>query len=140
MKLASARDATKIIAQCMDENAPYYDDGVIVSFVPTVPSHVRQRGFNHTKLIAQEFARLRGLEYRELLSRCDNSKQVGKSRQQRLSQLKGVFSTNNAVDSEKSFLLIDDVTTTGATLTEATKTLKKSGFKNIEALVFAQTI
>lgn len=139
MKLGSTREATSVIAQLLDESVPYYDNPV-VSFVPTTPSHIRQRGFNHTRLIAKEFARLRGYKYQELLSRADNSKQVGKTRQERLSQLRGVFNARDVVDQNNTVLLIDDVTTTGATINEATKTLKKTGVKNVEALIFAQTI
>ncbi|HMS23267.1 MAG TPA: hypothetical protein PKB09_00465 [Candidatus Saccharibacteria bacterium] len=139
MKLGSAREVVDLIAGYLDEMAPYYDNP-FVCYVPTTPAHVRLRGFNHTKLIAKEFARLRGYEYRELLSRHDSAKQVGESRKQRMSQLKGVFIASDIEDLARPVLLIDDVTTTGATISEATKTLRKSGIKNVEALIFAQTI
>lgn len=139
MKLGSAREVANIIARYLDELAPYYEDP-IVSYVPTTPAHVRLRGFNHTQLIAKEFARLRGYEYQKLLSRHDSAKQVGKTRKQRMSQLEGVFIASDVQVRDRNILLIDDVTTTGATISEATRTLKKSGTKNIEALIFAQTI
>jgi ComF family protein len=139
MKLASAREATSVIAKCLDELAPYFDN-LIVCYVPTAPAHVRLRGFNHTRLIAKEFAQIRGYKTLELLSRTDSAKQVGRTRQERLSQLKGVFAIEEKPKPKQTVLLIDDVTTTGATINEAAKTLKKSGIKNVEALIFAQTI
>jgi ComF family protein len=139
MKIGSSREASKIIVQILLDNAPYYHDFCVVN-IPTAPSHVRERSFDHSKLIAKQFAGSKELEFNQLLTRHDKAKQVGKSRQLRLSQLKGVFEVAEPANIPKKVLLIDDITTTGATLNEAAKTLIRAKVKEIEALVFAQTV
>lgn len=139
MKIGSNREATQCISQILLDNGPYYHDFIVVN-TPTALSHVRERSFDHSKMIASQFANGRDLEYRQLIKRYDKAKQVGKSRQKRLKQLKGAFEVADTPDIPKKVLLVDDITTTGATLNEAAKTLKRSKVKEIETLVFAQTI
>lgn len=138
MKIGANREIASIIASIMNDQAPFYS-GPCVSNVPTAPAHTRERSFDHSKTIAKEFAKLRDLEYQELLKRYDKSKQVGKTRAQRLNQLTGKFEVSGS-NLPKSVIIIDDVVTTGASLNEVAKTLKRAGIKNISALVFAQTV
>lgn len=97
----------------------------------------RERGFNQTELLCQEILKngLVGiLEYRPdaLVKVKDAESQVkARNRTERLANLKGCFFAPHDRVSGRNIILIDDVMTTGATAEEATRTLKKSGAKNI---------
>lgn len=139
MKLEACRSATSFIARSLDENAPYFSD-VVVTYAPTSPARVRERGFDHAKNIATEFARLRGLPCATLLARSGSVKQAGASRAERMKQVQGAYRSTATVPPGTHIVLIDDVLTTGATICEAAKVLKKAGASQVDGLIFAQTI
>jgi predicted amidophosphoribosyltransferase len=61
-----------------------------------------------------------------------------KDRNVRLKNLAGTFAVKNPeLIAKKNIILIDDVTTTGATLNEARRTLKKSGARKVIAFTVA---
>lgn len=120
------------------------------SLLVPVPLHRAKklyRGFNQAELIAAEIAkRLNKLDIVtsviNILRRTRKTKtQVGMTKEQRQQNLKQAFCI-----ASKSFLkfknrkifLIDDVMTTGTTLEECGEVLKKNGFQDIRALVFAR--
>lgn len=137
-KFNHARSAAGLIANYMGEALPYTTD-VIVTSVPTATSRVRQRGFDHSRLLAKELAKQKGLKYDYLLARMGQLKQVGTKRATRQKQAENSFRATTNLTGAR-ILLIDDVTTTGATLEQAAKALKKAGAKSVNALVFAQTM
>ncbi len=118
-------------------------DPIKTIFVP-IPLHKKrylQRGFNQSKLIADELAKELFVPVKQLLKRNKNTEtQVSMNRQERLINLKNAFEIINEqeIDKQKNIILIDDVVTTGSTLNECTVVLKKSGFENVYALVVAQ--
>ena len=141
MKVDAQRQACRLIARAMHQSAPRLSLAVCITSVPTAPARIRERGFDHGALIAREFARLRGLPYRPLLIRRGRAKQAGASRAQRAVQLKGAYQSNTKTAIKgQHILVIDDVTTTGATLVEVASVLKSAGAGQVDALVFAQTI
>lgn len=140
MKLNSCRQACSVVATRLEEIAPYYDKSVVITYVPTSTKRVRERGFDHARLIAKTFAKKRGLQTRNLLLRTTHQKQAGTDKKTRLQQAKGSYQAITPSISIDRVVLIDDIITTGATLSEATRVLKKAGVKNIESLVFAQPI
>ena len=140
MKLKSHRQACSVIASRLDEVAPYYDKSAVITYVPTSTKRVRERGFDHARLIAENFAKIRDLRCKNLLLRTTQQKQAGSDRKTRLIQVKGSYQTIKPSINIDQVVLIDDIITTGATLSEATRVLKKAGVKNIESLVFAQPI
>lgn len=107
--------------------------------VPTATKRIRQRGFDHAVLLAKEISHLLKLNYGDYLARLGQNRQVGASKAQRAKQLERAFHIKNtALITGRNILLIDDVITTGATLTELAKTLRMAGAKSINALVFAK--
>lgn len=119
----------------------------IFSALPTVvpiPLHMRKehtRGFNQSALIAASFARAMRLPYAELLVKLtDNDPQAQtKTHAARFERMHGVFAVPRPADvRNKNIILIDDVSTSGATLSEAAQTLRSAGAKNILALVTAK--
>jgi ComF family protein len=139
-KFEQAREAAYIIAAHLDELLPYYADPPLISYAPTTSMHIRDRGFDHAKLIAKELARLRGYNYATLLVRTSKIQQIGATRQERMTQLKNALRlTNTKIANNRHVLLVDDVVTTGATLEACTGLLLKSGVSQVDAVVFART-
>lgn len=138
LKFESKREAVKPIAETMNEQIPYLPNVQLITCVPTASQRVRQRGFDHMILIAKELGRLRGLPYSTLLRRKNNSRQVGSTRNERLKNAQSAYTTKpNAEISGKEILLIDDVVTTGATLSACVKELKRGGARRVHTAVFA---
>lgn len=111
----------------------------VVAAIPAAPSRYRKRGYHQAELIACDVARRLGLPYRGLLGRLQVERQVGASRQERFHQVKDSFVTKRPeLIKGQRVLLIDDVLTTGATLSEAAETLSKAGAKSVWAAVAAK--
>jgi competence protein ComFC len=137
-KFDHAPAARHPIAQLMHEELPFLSPDTLVVHVPTATSRRRQRGYDHAELLAREIARLSKLKYLPLLVRTGQTRQVGSKRSDRLKQLQASYRVSTLYDPKGAeILLIDDITTTGATLESAARVLKKSGAKTINAAVFA---
>ncbi len=138
LKFDSRRGATEPIAKLCLNILPIFED-FIVTHLPTSPQHIRSRGFDQAKLIAKDLARQR-YHYSPLLARIKNVHQTGSTKATRQKQLDGAFRARNKYMIKGSkILLVDDVATTGASLEEAARTLKKAGAKEVSAVVFART-
>lgn len=137
-KLEQARSAGQLIAEFMGQTLPYLENSLMVP-IPTATTHIRSRGFDHSQLLAKNLSAKTRLPINAALSRLGQAKQVGNKRRQRKQQLKNTFWVRSFVEG-KQILLIDDVVTTGATLEEAARTLKKAGAKTVNAVVFAQKL
>ncbi len=114
---------------------------VLLVPVPLHRSRLHQRGFNQSAILAQKVAEAFGLGYEEkILVRNRKTKpQVELSGKARRENVKGAFTCQNpeAVFG-RNILLIDDVCTTGATLDECAKELKKNKASQVWGLVLAR--
>lgn len=135
-KFDSVREAADIQAELLLSALPGISEAVFVP-IPTVYPHIRRRGFDHTLRIAQTLARKRQATCQQLLLRRSNSVQHGSSRQQRLQQAAVAFRVGDHVDPDKHYILIDDVTTTGASLVAAARCLRAAGARYVYAAVTA---
>lgn len=137
LKFAPNRSLAVAFAECLDVVVPH-QSSFIVLHAPTAPKRVRQRGFDHAKIMAKHFAKQRQLAFCDVLLRSGHKRQVGATRKERITQTRGAYRVThkNAIKG-KDVLLIDDVLTTGATLSEIAKVLKKAGAKSVSAAVFA---
>ena len=139
MKYGPSRTSAEAIARAMYEKAFSIEiPGLIVSYIPSSPERIRERGFDHARYIAQSYAKLSGFTLSKLLERTNRKHQVGASRKTRLTQMHDVFKAVEQIP--ENVLLIDDVYTTGATLESAAKALKKAGTKHVYGLVFARAL
>ncbi len=109
-----------------------------------IPLHWKRllsRGYNQSQLLARSLAKKINLPLAcSVLVRTKNTPpQVGLSRNQREKNLKKAFLVKKpSLVEGKKLLLIDDVITTGATIEEASKTLKRAGAELVGVLAFAR--
>lgn len=117
---------------------PNLKGDLVVTFVPSDGKTRRYRGFDQAELLAKGYAQFYGLELHKLLMRTAHKKQVGQKRQQRFASVEGNFQPRSTLGAGKTVILIDDVVTTGATLSECAKVLHRSGVKKIWAVAIAK--
>jgi ComF family protein len=111
-------------------------EGVIVP-VPLSAGRRRQRGYNQAEAIARQLAGRLGRPQTEGLRRVEDSgAQVGRSGPERRAALRGAFAWPVGRPPGE-VLLIDDVVTTGATLSECARALRAAGSHRVHALAVA---
>lgn len=114
-------------------------------WITSVPLHVlreRKRGYNQSELLAKELSGLLKIEYMSsILDRRVNTKpQFELKKKERKQNILGAFNINSKFKSEikgKRVILVDDITTTGATLRECGKVLKQSGAGKVLGVTLA---
>ncbi len=126
-KFNYARAAYHPLAELLHMHLPELPANALVVPVPTVSGHMRQRGYDHTLLIARAFARRRNLTVNTALQRATSTMQRGATARTRTAQAKRAFKVSTPLDSESIYVLLDDVITTGATVKYAAKALKDAG-------------
>lgn len=137
MKFKHAREHAKVLGTILCKMPTKLDKSSLIVPIPTSARHIRQRGFDHTKLIAKEFAKRSSLRHASLLGRNYNYQQVGGNRQQRLSQVKDLFYCKNKSFLRRPVIILDDVVTTGATISAAVDCLRLAGYENISIIAIA---
>ncbi len=138
MKFHRASSASKDIARYLAGIVPILPCDTVVTYAPTAHSRIRKRGFDQSKLIAKELARLKGLKFISVFERVSSTRQLGANRKQRFEQANSSFKVRRVLDDTDKILIIDDVTTSGATIEALAKLAKKSGATTVDASVFAQ--
>lgn len=111
----------------------------LISSVPLHWEKKLKRGFNQSEKLAKKVAKWQQISYLSLLKRVkDTDPQMKLKRSQRLLNLEGAFKVRKSQDiSNKRILIVDDVTTTGATLEECARVFKEAGAKSVWGLVIA---
>ena len=135
-KYHSTRAASETFVDLLDQTVPSLPPQTCIVAVPTINTHIRQRGYDHMALVARLFAARRGLMVSHALLRSDHSHQQGASRRQRLEQAKRAFGFT-PVESVPH-LLIDDVYTTGATVQYAAQALLSAGASEVYIAVLSR--
>jgi len=108
--------------------------------VPLHPARERERGFNQATLLAELASAQMSLQARPLLERTRyTTTQTAFDRAERMENLHGAFRLRKSADVRKlRVLLIDDVLTTGSTLSECARVLKKAGAISVHAATAAR--
>ncbi len=111
--------------------------------VPIDKTHLKERGFNQSKLLAKEIAKVDSrLKVLDCLRRTRSARaQSGLGRRERMENVKNLF----AVESEWAevirggrVVIVDDVATTMSTLKECARVLRNSGAQELSAIVLAK--
>lgn len=113
----------------------------VITYIPMLRGDLEKRGYNQARLIARELRFLLKAPCAELLEKCrETREQKSLDSSDRRSNVRGAF---RVIDPEmvrgRSILLVDDLCTTGSTLSEAAKTLKEAGASKVIAAAYAKT-
>jgi len=114
----------------------------LITAIPISKRRMKERGYNQSELIAKRISKLTGIPYFKLLVKTRETKRQSElSKIERMINVKDSFVFNNKFNiKDKKILLVDDVFTTGATINECSKILKKLGSMSIKALVIARGV
>lgn len=112
-----------------------------ITAVPLGAARLKERGYNQARLLAYPMALALNIPTRfDAIQRTRETRsQVGLNRTQRRQNVQGAFQASPAVTG-KTVLVIDDVTTTGATLQACAVALKTAGAAQVYALTLARAI
>ena len=110
--------------------------------IPISKGHARKRGYNQSMVISRPLSYLLDIpiDNRSVIRVKETSSQVTLSRDERFTNLKYAFRTVSDKLIGKRVLIVDDITTTGATLISCSETLKDSGCSEVYCLTVAKTI
>lgn len=117
--------------------------GNVLVPVPLHNRRLRERGYNQAHLLARELGRLTGLPVQDgcLIRHKHASPQARTATvAERHNNVAAAFSCRNPILKEREVILIDDVTTSGATLDACAAALKATGTASVGALVLAREL
>ena len=137
-KFERAKSGYRMLGDLILSSLPDLPAETVIVPVPTVSSHIRERGYDHMLLIAKYVAKQRGLKCEKLLLRKTNTKQRQTSARTRLDQARRAFVAKTIIDQDVPYLLMDDVITTGATIKYASKALRDAGAKHVWVAAIAR--
>ncbi len=127
-----ARDATGLAA--------YLQNAVLVP-VPLHPTKLRERGYNQSQLLAECFVQATGAgTVKALLRRTRyTASQTRLARTERISNMKNAFALRDGtvLDAATTYIMVDDVFTTGATLNSCASALLEGGARKLKVLTLA---
>jgi predicted amidophosphoribosyltransferase len=137
LKFRRLLPAAELMAERMHWLVPGHLLGGAVVSVPATPARMRRRGFDPAGELGAALAIRLGAEPVVCLARRGSGHQVGKRRAERIRHPPRIEAIAEA---PRSVLLVDDVLTTGATLTACAAALRASGAKRIVALTFTRRL
>ena len=109
--------------------------------MPMHPQRLQERGFNQALEIAKVLSKnnKEKLDYKSAERQKLTPPQASFPLKERVKNIKGAFNVNGNLTG-KRIAIVDDVMTTGASLNELAKTLKKAGASHVECWVVARTL
>ena len=144
-KFGGAKEISKILAKEITDSLGFYaiptPPRSLLIPIPLHPKRLRERGFNQAELLARELemrlhipintTTLLRTTYRDHQTKMPN-------REQRIKNAKGIYRVADKIPPGTTAILVDDVSTTGATIEEAARVLKAAGAKQVWAFVAAR--
>ena len=138
-KYKSVRRTAGLLAELLSDALPELPEDTVIVPLPTISRHIRERGFDHTLLIAKKLAMLRGFSVARVLLRNEQKVQVGADEKTRRAQAARAYkmASSAGLDASCTYVLLDDVWTTGASMEAAREVLMKNGAKRVLGAVIA---
>lgn len=137
LKFRRLLPVAEVMAERMHWLVPGHLLGGAVVSVPAAPARLKRRGFDPAGELAAALAVKLDSEPVACLARRGSGHQVGRRRAERISHPPRI---EPIAESPRSVLLIDDVLTTGATLTACAAALRDAGAKRVVALTFSRRV
>jgi ComF family protein len=152
LKFGGVRPAANVLGRMLAEAIARLDpqfptEGVVVVPVPLHRAKVRQRGFNQAEIIAR--AALKTDPARDRMHLCpgvlertrETASQIGLTSRQRRENLRGAFKVaQRELVQDREVLVVDDVFTTGATVSECARVLRRAGASKVWVATVARTL
>ena len=136
----------RMLAEALAVLRPSFADPVSVVPVPLHAVKLRQRGFNQSDLIARAALKLMkdpslNLNSAALERRRETKSQIGLTSHQRRENMRGAFAVTRPDQVEgREVLLVDDVFTTGTTVSECARVLLRAGASKVWVATVARTL
>ena len=138
----------RMLAEAIADLQPLFTTNpVLVVPVPLHAHKARQRGFNQAELIARSALKLISLPGRYTLAAGalerlrETQSQIGLSRHQRRENMRGAFAVTKANEvNGREVLVVDDVLTTGTTVSECARVLRRAGASKVFVATVARTL
>ena len=133
-----ARVYGEFLSKCIDESAVSCDS---ITWVPLSRRRLRQRGYDQARLLAEELSRRTGLPCQPLLRKRRHNKAQSKTgaAEERRANVADVYEAIHPEQIQgRRLLLVDDIVTTGATLSACGKLLKAAGARQVYAVTVAR--
>ena len=124
----------EFLAKCIDENGISCDS---ITWVPLSRQRLRKRGYDQARLLAESLSKRTGFPCEPTLTKRRNNppQSTIHSTEKRKKNVRNLFASLLDADIKgKRFLLVDDIVTTGATLSACAEVLKKAGAAEIKAV------
>jgi ComF family protein len=138
-KLAYGRLLTELMAEYLE---PMLKHGVpeLIVPVPLHPTRLRSRGYNQALELAHPLGRHLGIPIAPFICRRqrNTAPQVKQAMEGRHSNIQGAFQVVGRIQA-RHVALVDDVVTTGATVAELARTLKRAGVERVDVWAVART-
>lgn len=109
--------------------------------IPLGRKRQRERGYNQVGMVAKPLALALNMQYapKELTRRRETRSQVGLTKSERRRNVRDAFQAGRGVDG-RSVLLMDDVSTTGSTLSSGAEALYRAGAREVYAFTVARAL
>jgi len=152
LKYEQVRPAARVLGRMLAEVAAglalsFGEAEVLLVPVPLHVGKVRRRGFNQSDLIAREALKFKPAGDRlalapAVMERCrETQSQIGLTRHQRRENMRGAFAVAQPeAIAGREILLVDDVFTTGTTVSECARVLRRAGASKIWVATVARTL
>ena len=141
-RISLAKILSKLMIDFIKENDEILYGIDIITFVPIQARRLRERGFNQSRALALNLSKEFGIPVTDALKKTKLTKPQNElTRNERLTNLKNAFKARGRLKLKgNAILLIDDVMTTGATLSECSKVLLDAGAESVRCLTLARGI
>lgn len=130
---------SELLLKYIRDNLNY--EGYVITCVPLSKKSKKKRGFNQCEYISKYISKKLSIKYIKVIVKCRETKeQKTLTKDERMLNLKDAFKIKRDLSVKNmKIILVDDVTTTGQTLKECCRILKKYGADDIKLLTLAKS-